>query len=425
MTKYISDSRKAAYIDTAKEAIGSARNLVNSGEYEMYDTNTTYYISIDCIKTENALKSPYGEFASAGAFVVVTFNGKGYDYYWTSVDENGQGIKGIVRVDNLSEDDIESDLSTSDIRTDRGIDGRKSVVLIQKNNNTNSCEKTSSISAGIQVNGATGEESKLICKRATVLHSKKCNGGSCKEVSGIGNGGTITYGQLWDGTSELKTGDALDCDVTDTGNYERFYYVSSVYDTNTNSFDNSKAVLIYYENVSNNGTTLTVPSRQTIKYCNVFNNLNGPNPAYTYLPTTEQWSNSQIITPAPNRKIVNQNGGTTTTEGTIKTFTYGTAARFLTAQELMAGCPSLTSLGRNSVGDLTGCLYVLENLGTFEQKTSSEYGFWLETPTSYHFASIFYATSNHNRVESGDCNSYPYYMGVRPVIEVLKINIAG
>ena len=38
VTTYINDSRKSAYVDTAKEIISGARNLVNSGELEMYDT---------------------------------------------------------------------------------------------------------------------------------------------------------------------------------------------------------------------------------------------------------------------------------------------------------------------------------------------------------------------------------------------------
>ena len=70
VTKYITDSRKNAYIYTAKEAISGARNLVNSGRLDLSKLDTTYYISSDCIKTDNALKSPYGEFIKA--YVVVT-----------------------------------------------------------------------------------------------------------------------------------------------------------------------------------------------------------------------------------------------------------------------------------------------------------------------------------------------------------------
>ncbi len=157
VTKYISDSRKNAYVDTAKQLIGSARNIVNSGEFEMYDTNTTYYIDVVCIKSENDTKSPYGDFVEGGAYVVVTYDGKGYTYYWTSVDDAGQGIKEIIRFDKLDTDNIESDLSPSDITTTRGIDGRENTVLIRKNS-SGSCSKDGSNEALSQINGETGEE---------------------------------------------------------------------------------------------------------------------------------------------------------------------------------------------------------------------------------------------------------------------------
>ncbi len=89
VTNYISNSRKSAYVDTAKEIVSGTRN---SGKLGMYDTNTTYYIPASYIKTENASKSPYGEFVEA--YVVVIYDGKGYSYYWISVDDAGQGVKG-------------------------------------------------------------------------------------------------------------------------------------------------------------------------------------------------------------------------------------------------------------------------------------------------------------------------------------------
>lgn len=90
VTSYISSSRKNAYVDTAKQVIGGARVLVNSGKLEAYDSSVTYYIPSSCINLENGDKpvSPYGDFVSA--YIVVTYNGNGYDYYWTSVDETGQ-----------------------------------------------------------------------------------------------------------------------------------------------------------------------------------------------------------------------------------------------------------------------------------------------------------------------------------------------
>ena len=101
VTKYISDSRKSAYIDTAKEIIGGARNFVNEGKIGMYDTNTTYYIPSSCIQTENATKSNY--------------DGKGYKYYWVSVDDAGQAVKENTSYDKLDPDLIASDVTKEEI----------------------------------------------------------------------------------------------------------------------------------------------------------------------------------------------------------------------------------------------------------------------------------------------------------------------
>ena len=153
VTKYISDSRKSSYIDTAKEIISGARNIVNEGKLEMYDTNTTYYIDASCVKTENGLQSPYGTFTKA--YVVVTYDGNGYEYYWTSVDDAGQGIKKITRIDKLSIDSIESNLTQDDISILQGIDGRSSTVLVSV---TNGCKKEEPRPSEIPINGETGEE---------------------------------------------------------------------------------------------------------------------------------------------------------------------------------------------------------------------------------------------------------------------------
>lgn len=130
VTKYISDSRKSAYINTAKQVINATKNLVNSGNLGMYDTNTAYYIPNDCIKIENGnvAKSPYGEFEKA--YVAVTYDGKGYTYYWTSVDESGIGIKVITKLDALSEDDIESNLSVDDIREGTFIESKNNALVL-------------------------------------------------------------------------------------------------------------------------------------------------------------------------------------------------------------------------------------------------------------------------------------------------------
>ena len=46
VTKYISDSRKSAYVDTAKEITSGARNLVNAGSLELYSNRKCIKVSL-------------------------------------------------------------------------------------------------------------------------------------------------------------------------------------------------------------------------------------------------------------------------------------------------------------------------------------------------------------------------------------------
>ena len=136
VTNYINDSRKSAYVDTAKEIISGARNLVNDGKLGMYDTGTTYYIPAKYVNTENSLKSPYGDFTDESAYVGVIYDGKGYKYYWISSDDTGQGIPEVTPVDKLETDDIKSDLKIEDIRTtieNTGIGNRKTIKILKPN----------------------------------------------------------------------------------------------------------------------------------------------------------------------------------------------------------------------------------------------------------------------------------------------------
>jgi len=128
VTEYISDSRKSAYINTAREIIGGARTFVNKGDIPMYDVDTTYYINSACISTENASRSPYGEFTKA--YIVVTYDGSGYNYYWTSVDETGHGIKKITDADKLNNDLISANVKIEDIIETKKIEDNSKYIII-------------------------------------------------------------------------------------------------------------------------------------------------------------------------------------------------------------------------------------------------------------------------------------------------------
>lgn len=273
-------------------------------------------------------------------------------------------------------------------------------------------EEESTSSGSGQV--VTPPTSNKMCRRATTLHTATCNNGDgCKNVTGIGNGATITYGNL--GTNgTLSSGDAFDCDVNDDGIWnpttERFYYVTS---------EGEKAVLIYYTNIEG-GTT---PTQNNFAYDLSLQNWHGPRTAVNQLPTTAQWSNGLIEEPLP-RQIKAENGSASTSGGTIETFSYaGKAARLLTTQEVVAGCSSLTSVGSSITGELDGCNYLLENIGRYEG-TSGTFGYWLETPRASSSANVW-------RVVGDSRTVYDYFgtvdmsgHGVRPAITVLKSNIS-
>lgn len=426
VTRYISDSRKSAYIDTAKQVISAAKNLVNSGKLEMYDTNVTYYIPNSCIRVENGekAKSPYGEFIDDKTYVVVTYDGKGYDYYWVSLDDTGTGVKELKSVDELNEDNIESDLTNDDVKDNIGVGNRKQVKIFNS-----TCDDSVEKDA----------YSDAICKRATILHSTICNGNSgsygCYSA-GYNEGKTdnskntkiITYGNQNISNGILTPGDAFDCDVNDDGifdsNTERFYYVSRFYDSSTNSFDNTKAVLIFYGNVSNDGNTITNATQNYYKYYEndedwrISENWHGPATAYKQLPNVNQWKNQKIELPK-SRQIVNELGEKRTNNGTntIDIFTYtNKAARFLTYQEVQSACGTGNVI---SLGYLDGCNYLLENIGEYEGSPPI-YGYWLETPTSSYGNWAWYIYGRR-WMSSYGVISYDY--GVRPVIDVKISNI--
>ena len=142
VTSYIGNSRKEAYLDTIKQIIKGTTNLVNSGELDVYDTETTYYIPSTCIELETGGKSPYGgDFAPA--YVLVTYNNESYDYYWMSRDEQGMGIKDPVQSNDLTIDDIISGIKQGEIEPNILIDGKSKVSVFD-----NDC-KTSTVNENV------------------------------------------------------------------------------------------------------------------------------------------------------------------------------------------------------------------------------------------------------------------------------------
>jgi prepilin-type N-terminal cleavage/methylation domain-containing protein len=353
VTSYISDTRKAAYIDTAKNIISGARNLVNEGELDMFNTNATYYIPISCINSENSNKSPYGEFDKA--YVIVTFNGNGYNYYWVSRDETGQGVKQAKLSDKLVEDDIESDIEEGLIKPDSALEGKNEIKILDEKD----CKT--------YIDG--DEVPKYKCIIATTLNTKTCEltSGGCY-ASGYREGGpkgtkTITFGKKVDSTT-LTPGFAYDCDVNGDGSYnsntERFYYITTIED---------KAVLFSSHNFEGSNGQQDV-------------NIFSYNDFEDKLPTVEQWGN---------------------VDSTFE----DKAGRLLTLNEIKTAC-NKTNVTVD--GALDDCNFFLENT-KYESNNSGRTAIWIKKEGS----SLYRIQSNTRRITSVNNSSTS---GVRPAIEI-------
>ena len=268
------------------------------------------------------------------------------------------------------------------------------------------------------------ETNKVICKRATILHTEECKqtdskyycSGAGYTVGGSKGTTTITYGNL--GTKgELKSGDALDCDVNGDGEYnpdtERFYYVSDYYNTSTKEFESDTAVLIYYTNVSGG----TPNNSKVYAYYASGANYYGPVAAIGGLPDITEWKNISLknIT----RAILNENSGDTASGVKLpNSFSYqGKASRLLTTQEINVACN--IKIGNITTGELDTCNYLIENT-KYSSSSIGNWGYWLENPR---YSGDVWCIGGKSRFVNKFSSSNKVDLGVRPVIEVPKSNI--
>ncbi len=432
VTKYISNSRKESYATTAKSIVDGAKTIVNEGNLPLFDPTATYYLPYDMIETETGgSRTPYGEMKEA--YVVVTYEKMGYDYYWTSVDEAGQGI---VLIENSKLDKNKIQSNTEDISTDVSICGKNNIIVfnsdgtVKETKVATSCYNTTS--------GEIGEIKNPVCKRATTLHTATCENGNrvwsggkyvwryyCKQAgyteTGSKQTSMITYGNL--GTAgTLTAGDAFDCDVNNDSFYntenERFYYLGS---------SGGNAQFIYYNNVSggvpNNSTTYNYSADYGT----------GPDTAYAQLPTTTQWSHPSLVKNY-SRQIKTKGGYTYFSRDhggsyTLPVFNYeNRAARLIIPWEITHACGTgmpYSQSGISAAGYLEKCVYLLENTD-FSSSSIGNDGYWTESwaeeydNTRNPYDGVF-ITSGMYRGFSTVAPTNP--RGVRPVIEVPEAEV--
>jgi len=142
VTTYISNSRKEAYVDTVKQLIRATINKVNGGKLDIFDMDTTYYLPVSCVTTENSKRTPYGDFVNS--YVVFTYDGVGFDYYYTGTDTSKVGIL-LTSYDIIDVDHIETGIKKSDIDTTIGVANREKIVILDCDGNKEETLSTDSI----------------------------------------------------------------------------------------------------------------------------------------------------------------------------------------------------------------------------------------------------------------------------------------
>ena len=298
-----------------------------------------------------------------------------------------------------------------------------------------------------------------ICKRGKTIHTETCDrdSGGCFDA-GYYEGGskdttTISYGNIGQ-SGQLNAGDIFTCDVNNDGYYdeekERFYYVSSYFNTATKEFENDKSVLVYYSNTTPMGTTKSsndyfhfthsdnymypdtnyMYCYQTYnsQACNslVFPSNQGDGYGYVGSAFPATWQTYFVST---NRKIINENG---TNPYSAYGDRYSTAitefssnSRPLSIREVGAACGKTFSAGSTQNGDLNSCNFLLENTAYGSNSVTAD-SYWLETVyggySAYSFKvwGVDAAASTATGYNVSDTTTLH---GARPAIEMYNSNI--
>ncbi len=116
VTKYINNSKKDTFYNTASAYITSARYMLLNDEYTCQapsSANESVYINIDQIDLDNEKsKSPYNADFDTASYVQVTSNAEGkLTYSIVLRDERNNGTSGKVKENDLARNKIKSGIT--------------------------------------------------------------------------------------------------------------------------------------------------------------------------------------------------------------------------------------------------------------------------------------------------------------------------
>ncbi len=132
VSRYIEESRQKAYVATIKDTLVSAGSNLGKIDKKVINKETTYYIPINCVETENGIpKSPYNDFDNA--YIVVGWENNNFGLYFYGRDKSGVGVNSPVKISEFEVDDIKKNISKESIVLDKYIGNTYKLMELSKN----------------------------------------------------------------------------------------------------------------------------------------------------------------------------------------------------------------------------------------------------------------------------------------------------
>lgn len=131
ISRHIEETRKESYVTTIKNTVKSSGSIISNIDKSIINRETTYYVPIICIKTENGTpKSPYDDFDKA--YIVAGWDGSSFSIYFYGRDKSGVGVSSLKKIDELTTNDIEKDISNESIMLNKRIGNTKSILILDE-----------------------------------------------------------------------------------------------------------------------------------------------------------------------------------------------------------------------------------------------------------------------------------------------------
>lgn len=131
VSRYIEESRQKSYVATIKDTLVSAGSNLSKIDKSAINRETTYYIPIKCINTENGIpESPYNEFDNA--YIVAGWENNNYGFYFYGRDKSGVGVTSLVKINDFEVDDLKKNIKKDDIEIDKKIGTTTKIAILDE-----------------------------------------------------------------------------------------------------------------------------------------------------------------------------------------------------------------------------------------------------------------------------------------------------